>query len=502
MIKKYLKGIFLGSLIAVGLASATGNSTNYDLRCVPDFNLPDQWITTYVGPQTPLYTRTFKFLDIVDDYKYDVKNNQTYYVWCMDQNMPVATGYLHSVWLYNLDEDLPDTMVDVPKGHITVEDLFRKNYLGDYIEFDKILYVINHRDGYGKPEVQEAIWYYSMGADQFTPHSNLYLNLVNEAETYGDDYIPPPGGKWILFAYTIVKEDTPHYPAGTIAQPFLMEIDIPECTNTKSQGYWKNHPDSWPVDSLVLGNRTYSKDELLSLLKKKKYKKSDASIILAKQLIAAKLNVLNGANASDEVLDAIDQADQLIADNCSKLPCKVKPSCPLGQEMIALAQILEEFNTSENDYCKCYYGIDDGNQNGNGNYNDNDNDNDNENMNSNNNANNNCNDNGNDNANDNDNDNDNGNYNGNSNDNDNDNINDNNNYNGNSNGNYNGNYNDNSNDNDNDNGNYNGNDNDNYNDNSNDNDNDNDNDNGNYNGNDNDNDNDNENMNSNCNSDD
>jgi len=35
-----------------------------------------------------------------------------------------------------------------------------------------------------------------------------------------------------------------------------------DCTLT--QGYWKNHPDAWPVTSLELGSRTYSKAEALS----------------------------------------------------------------------------------------------------------------------------------------------------------------------------------------------------------------------------------------------
>ncbi len=329
-----------------------------DFRCVPEFKLPDQWITTYVGPQTPLYTRTFTFLDIVNDELYDVKNNTTYYVWCLDQNMPIATGYLNNVWLYNLDEDLPDDLIDVAKGIVTIEDFFRKDYNNQPIEFDKILYIINNRDGYGKPEVQEAIWYYSMGAGNFVPTrdpccKDKYLELVNAAEAHGDGYIPPPGGKWILFAYTITAEDTPHLPEGTIAQPFIMEIDIPECTLTKSQGYWKTHPDQWPVDELVLGDRTYSKSKLLRILKRPP--KGDASVILAKQLIAAKLNVLSGAKADDDIIALINQADDLISSNCNRIPCYVWTRCSLGQEMIELARQLEEYNNSENEYCKCYY---------------------------------------------------------------------------------------------------------------------------------------------------
>src|SRR5207247_1236609 len=33
-----------------------------------------------------------------------------------------------------------------------------------------------------------------------------------------------------------------------------------------SQGYWKNHPEAWPVTELQLGNVTYTQDQWLSIL--------------------------------------------------------------------------------------------------------------------------------------------------------------------------------------------------------------------------------------------
>src|SRR5438034_1211788 len=64
----------------------------------------------------------------------------------------------------------------------------------------------------------------------------------------------------------------------------------------RSQGYWKNNPRLWPVSSLTLGSQTYSKTELLNLLKNSTT--SDASVILARQLIAAKLNIANGSDGT------------------------------------------------------------------------------------------------------------------------------------------------------------------------------------------------------------
>ncbi|KAB2859050.1 MAG: hypothetical protein F9K46_11245, partial [Anaerolineae bacterium] len=63
----------------------------------------------------------------------------------------------------------------------------------------------------------------------------------------------------------------------------------------KSQGYWKNHGANWPVTSLTLGSQTYSQAELLTLLNTEV--SGDASLNLAHQLIAAKLNVGQGFSA-------------------------------------------------------------------------------------------------------------------------------------------------------------------------------------------------------------
>ena len=80
-----------------------------------------------------------------------------------------------------------------------------------------------------------------------------------------------------------------------------------DCTLT--QGYWKNHADAWPVSSLKLGAVTYTKVELLAILKTPV--KGNGLIQLAHQLIAAKLNVAAGADDAD-IKAAIDQADALI----------------------------------------------------------------------------------------------------------------------------------------------------------------------------------------------
>lgn len=65
-----------------------------------------------------------------------------------------------------------------------------------------------------------------------------------------------------------------------------------DCTYT--QGYWKNHPEVWPVTNLTLGTVNYTAAQLLSILNTPVG--GNGLISLAHQLIAAKLNFAGGAN--------------------------------------------------------------------------------------------------------------------------------------------------------------------------------------------------------------
>jgi hypothetical protein len=76
-------------------------------------------------------------------------------------------------------------------------------------------------------------------------------------------------------------------------------------------GYWKNHPQAWPVTELQLGNVTYTQDELLSIMHEPV--RGNGLVSLAHHLITAKLNVANGADPSC-IQQTIADADALIGD--------------------------------------------------------------------------------------------------------------------------------------------------------------------------------------------
>ena len=109
----------------------------------------------------------------------------------------------------------------------------------------------------------------------------------------------------------------------------------------RSQGYWKNHLSEWPIDSITLGDESYTKEEARAIMKTPT--RGDASIILARQLIAAKLNVENGANPAPAE-ETIDAADDLLATFPGRLPLGVRPFTETGKEMLKFAKVLDAYN--------------------------------------------------------------------------------------------------------------------------------------------------------------
>ena len=78
-----------------------------------------------------------------------------------------------------------------------------------------------------------------------------------------------------------------------------------------SQGYWKNNPDVWPVEEIVIGDIPYPKDDAIGWMKTPT--KGDKTISMFQQLVAAKLNILNGC-CEPCIPDCIATADVWMAE--------------------------------------------------------------------------------------------------------------------------------------------------------------------------------------------
>ena len=123
---------------------------------------------------------------------------------------------------------------------------------------------------------------------------------------------------------------------------FLDDVTVisesPSTPCVRGQGYWKNHPDQWPVLQLLLGNNAYDNEQLLSILHQPV--RGNGLVLLAHQLIAAKLNVANGADASC-IEQTLADADALIGD---LLVPPVGDGFLRPGDVSALADTLDEYN--------------------------------------------------------------------------------------------------------------------------------------------------------------
>lgn len=93
-----------------------------------------------------------------------------------------------------------------------------------------------------------------------------------------------------------------------IVYPFICECGPPP-TCTYTPGYWKNHPDAWPVDHMTVGCVEYSQSQLMTIFDMPS-KGGDMTIKLFHHLVAAKLNVLIGAD--DYIMSAITAGDDFL----------------------------------------------------------------------------------------------------------------------------------------------------------------------------------------------
>ena len=124
----------------------------------------------------------------------------------------------------------------------------------------------------------------------------------------------------------------------------------PSTACPRTQGFWKNHlaavNDALEgIGFLVVGGQNLTAAQLISILQTPP-KKGDATLILAHQLIATKLNLLTGSDPAP-ILATVLAADALLA-GLNPPFSFVHASTTLGQQMVNLASTLNSYNNGAN----------------------------------------------------------------------------------------------------------------------------------------------------------
>jgi hypothetical protein len=126
-----------------------------------------------------------------------------------------------------------------------------------------------------------------------------------------------------------------------------------------SKGYWKNHPEAWPIEEIEVGNVTYSKREAIRILEGASAE--DATRMLLAQLIAAKLNRICGADSVFKYKDKTVDVDEVIGDSedfLSEHPFESNPRGDARKDALQLKDWLDTYNNYK-ETCKNYEQKDD-----------------------------------------------------------------------------------------------------------------------------------------------
>ena len=159
------------------------------------------------------------------------------------------------------------------------------------------------------------------------------------AEALGNNQQEMDMKRWLIALLLVTGCSVP-------SEVFRQAADESEdCTLT--QGYWKNHQAQWPVSALTLGAEDYDQAELLTLLHTQT--QGDASLVLGHQLIAALLNVENGAAPGTSTQAALDDSQDWMmayADGDGRLPYGVDGGSEPHETGTTLSEALDAFNNS------------------------------------------------------------------------------------------------------------------------------------------------------------
>jgi hypothetical protein len=280
----------------------------------PDLWFDDYYQTVYVEDVTSLiltgkHTYSISDFDLAHDYGAGL------IVVYEDQSLPYSI-----VKIYDGLDSFHYAFSDPqgPNSEVTCADF-------NAVPYDRAMEITLFVGGVQHDDRPNAIWYQT-GTD------SKPSNLVGEAsakEIDGEEHPYPLGSydgyEWDTFSFAISVpagsewtcvqiESVPKPGSGPpynygkgcsalfIASGFVLKLP----PGTGTPGYWKNHPDAWPVDEITIGGVTYTKDEAINFMKTPG--KGDKTYTMFGALVAAKLNVLigNPSGCIDETITAAD----------------------------------------------------------------------------------------------------------------------------------------------------------------------------------------------------
>jgi hypothetical protein len=151
---------------------------------------------------------------------YDVKNS-TYLGWCIDRSAEMTRDTPHTVNLYSSF---------APEGGL------------ESANWTLVNYILNHKQGNGQ-DIQQAIWYFINLNGTFSPESSVAMELVEDAEANGTDFVPGVNEVAAIIAFPVYITDP------TPVQISIFEITVPSGdSGSEGTGDGSDDSPSLPAD--------------------------------------------------------------------------------------------------------------------------------------------------------------------------------------------------------------------------------------------------------------
>ncbi len=172
------------------------------------------------------------------------------------------------------------------------------------------------------------------------PTVNHYQGLDGEAWDTSVFVVDIPAGVGATTIQLVSPEDGVN-PDSLLWSLAALRLPVEPPPGTGTPGYWKNHPDAWPVDEIVIGGATYTKEAAIAALGRPTA--GDKRRTLFRSLTAATLNVLVG-NDSTCIADTLDAAHDWYAVFGGS---RVRANSPAWREAEPLHETLDAYNNGE-----------------------------------------------------------------------------------------------------------------------------------------------------------
>jgi hypothetical protein len=190
------------------------------------------------------------------------------------------------------------------------------------------------------------------GGTTFTPGSNAIVTVeigdLFDETGLTTSALDELGAETAYVFRALVNGDASFDPSVWSQEVLATTQSTTNCVRT--QGYWKTHPEAWSGPVTIAGI-SYTQAELLTIFQTPA--QGNGLVSLAHQVIAAKINILAGANSAP-ISATLTAAEALITSSCGLNPIPTIGTCSIHpSNTSAYTEALDNYNNGASGVPHC-----------------------------------------------------------------------------------------------------------------------------------------------------